>query len=93
MQRGIGMAIHGSVPDMGMAMQGMRMGMAMQGTCMGMGMGMSEASHSIQQQDIYEEQLIREQLVELARVGGGSYEVVLAALGSSTGPITPSGEM
>ncbi|KAH9308379.1 hypothetical protein KI387_036290, partial [Taxus chinensis] len=28
MQRGIGMAVHGSVPDMGMAMQGMGMGMA-----------------------------------------------------------------
>ncbi|KAH9304504.1 hypothetical protein KI387_008908, partial [Taxus chinensis] len=81
---------------------GTGMGMAMQGTGLGMGMGMGmgmgdpamgRVSHSIQQQHVYEGQLTREQLAELARVGGGSYEAMLAALGSSSNPINPSGAM
>lgn len=69
------------------------MGMAGMGS-MGMGMGMAAASphhhHSMQvsrEQQVLEPttHLTREQLVELARVGGGSYEAGLAAaLGITT---------
>jgi len=79
---------------MGMGMGiGMGMGMAGMGS-MGMGMGMAAASphhhHSMQvsrEQQVLEPttHLTREQLVELARVGGGSYEAGLAAaLGITT---------
>ncbi|KAJ7201729.1 hypothetical protein O6H91_16G006100 [Diphasiastrum complanatum] len=39
-----------------------------------------------------EQQLTREQLLEIARIGGGSYEAGLAALGLTAGVAPPSGQ-
>ncbi|KAH9309341.1 hypothetical protein KI387_037252, partial [Taxus chinensis] len=83
-------------PSLGMGMgmsMGIGMGMGMQGAGLGMGIpATSGVSHSIQQeQQVFESQLTREQLAGMARVGGGSYEAGLAALGINNSPISPSG--
>ncbi|KAG6555501.1 hypothetical protein Mapa_002736 [Marchantia paleacea] len=72
----------------------------MPSSSLGIGMGLSSAPSREQQQMLTREQLLdlarepqlsREQLLELARVGGGSYEAGLAALGltGALGPLGP----
>ncbi|GLJ37537.1 hypothetical protein SUGI_0762790 [Cryptomeria japonica] len=75
------------------------MGMGMQASS-GLGISMAGTSHSMhhqqqqtQQQQVFDGQLTREQLAELARVGGGCYEAGFAALGinsNSNSSIPPS---